>query len=214
MNLQPHLTSPNCIAGNVSRAAHSLCLPHPLASQSPTRLRLPLKDPLCARVANGSVPTLRAHAWRMAHGLPSAITTLRAALSEDEKFDRRSSCALMRQLPRRQSVPRPIALRAHADAAVPQRFRQSAFLSAVHGRTQYPGAYTRVTRIQLELHHVPQALDSGALGFPISFLPSASDTQRLALVACHTSSWRAMSTCRCVSSPCRCNRAAATRPTR
>lgn len=69
-----------CLAGSVSRAAPSHCMTQPSASPSQMRLCLRLRDLLCTRVVDGFVPTPRAHAWRMAHGVQSAIATFEEAL--------------------------------------------------------------------------------------------------------------------------------------
>ena len=58
---------------NVSRAAETLGMTQPATSQSLTRLRLLLKDPLFIRVAGGVAPTPKAR--RLAHGILTAIET-------------------------------------------------------------------------------------------------------------------------------------------
>jgi DNA-binding transcriptional LysR family regulator len=74
---------------SVSRAAESLGLSQPAASQGLTRLRLQLRDALFVRAPGGVRPTPRAD--RLALAVQSAITTLEAAFNESERFDPRQS---------------------------------------------------------------------------------------------------------------------------
>src|SRR5262252_8716466 len=71
--------------GNVSRAAASLNLSQPAASQGLTRLRRRLRDALFVRAPGGVRPTPRAS--RLALAIQSAIAAIEAALNEGERFD-------------------------------------------------------------------------------------------------------------------------------
>ena len=70
---------------SVSRAAETLDLSQPAASQGLARLRALLGDALFVRSGGGVAPTPRAE--RLAQAVQSALATLEEALNESEVFD-------------------------------------------------------------------------------------------------------------------------------
>ncbi len=150
-------------ARSVSRAAELLGMAQPATSQSLTRLRLLMKDPLFVRVAGGVTPTPRAQ--RLAHGVQSAIATLEAALNENEAFDPRTTRS---------------TLRLHLSDIGEARFLPQ-LMAALN--QEAPGV--RVQSKPLAHDEIALALDSGATDFAIGFLPSVHGTQRVELLTDH-----------------------------
>ena len=146
---------------NVSRAAETLGMTQPATSQSLTRLRLLLKDPLFIRVAGGVAPTPKAR--RLAHGILTAIETLEATLEEDEFFDPQAARA---------------TLRLHLSDIGEARFLPL-LMSTLS--VEAPGVQVESTPLPQE--EILLALDSGALDFAIGFLPSVHGTRQIALLA-------------------------------
>ena len=147
-------------ARSVSRAAESLGMTQPAASQSLTRLRVLLKDQLFVRVASGVSPTPAAQ--RLSHAVQSALTTLESALNEKVAFDPGGA---------------QMTLRLHLSDIGEARFLPLLMSSLSE---QAPGV--RVQSTPLPHDEISLALGSGALDFAIGFLPSVHDTQRARLL--------------------------------
>lgn len=145
---------------NVSRAAESLELTQPAASQALTRLRLLIKDPLFVRAPGGVQPTPKAD--RLAQAVRVALGTLEEALNESSQFD-----------PERSRK----TFRIHMSDIGEGRFLPDLMLLL---REQAPAL--RVETMPLPRGEITEALDSGRIDFAFGFLPSVKETQRVQLL--------------------------------
>src|SRR3989344_4481516 len=141
---------------NVSRAAELLDLTQPAASQALTRLRLLIKDPLFVRAGGGVQPTPKAD--RLADAGRGALGLLEEALNESALFAPLQSHKVFR---------------IHMSDIGEGRFLPDLMLQRHH---QAPGV--RVETLPVPRHEIPHRLDSGAIDFAFSFLPTAKDTPR------------------------------------
>lgn len=146
--------------GNVSRAAGSLNLSQPAASQGLTRLRRQLRDALFVRTPGGVRPTPRAH--RLALAVKSAIATIEAALNEDKRFD-------------------------PAQARTTYRLQlsdlgEAHFLPTLMAALRREAPSVRVESSPLPHTEIRDALDSGVIDFAMGFLSSVRNTQQVQLM--------------------------------
>jgi DNA-binding transcriptional LysR family regulator len=146
---------------SVSRAAETLDLSQPAASQGLARLRRLLGDGLFVRAGSGVAPTPRAE--RLALAVQQALATLEQALNESEVFEPGQS--------RR-------TFRVHLSDIGEARFLPE--LMAVL-RREAPGA--RVEAAPLPHDEIAAALDSGRIDVAIGYLPAVADTQRVPLLS-------------------------------
>ncbi len=148
---------------SVSRAAESLDITQPAASQGLTRLRLLLKDPLFVRAAGGVQPTPAA--LRLADAVRQALAILEKALAPASAFD-------------------PLASRhtfhIHMSDIGETRFLPT--LMATLGRVA-PGV--RLETAPVPATEIAPALDSGRLDFAFGFLPGIRDTRSAVLIRDH-----------------------------
>jgi DNA-binding transcriptional LysR family regulator len=140
---------------NVSRAAESLDLTQPAASQGLTRLRALIRDPLFMRAAGGVQPTPKAH--RMAEAVQRALAILEQALGESAGFDAASSQR---------------TFRLHMSDIGEGRFLPELMIAL---REQAPGV--RIETLPLPRREITAALDSGRIDFAFGFLPMVKDTR-------------------------------------
>jgi DNA-binding transcriptional LysR family regulator len=145
---------------NVSRAAESLDLTQPAASQGLTRLRALLHDPLFVRASGGVQPTPRAA--RLAEPIRQALAMMEQALGESAGFDPAAS--------RR-------TFRIHMSDIGENRFLPE-LMGAL--REQAPGV--RIETLPLPRAGITEALDSGRIDLAFGFLPMVKDTQRVQLL--------------------------------
>lgn len=145
---------------SVSRAAQSLGLTQPAASQGLTRLRLLIQDPLFTRALGGVQPTAKAD--RLSASVASALTTLELALNESSTFEPAVSAQ---------------TFRLHLSDIGEARFLP-ALISAV--RSQAPSI--RVESAPLPHDDINAALNSGRLDVAIGFLPTVRGTRQHALL--------------------------------
>ncbi len=141
---------------NVSRAADSLDISQPAASQGLARLRILLGDPLFVRASGGVRPTPRAD--RLAEAVQSALATLEHALTETTIFDPLASRRVFR---------------IHMTDIGEGRFLP-AILSALHERA--PGV--RVETLPVPTGEISEALNTARIDFAFGFLPGTRDTKR------------------------------------
>jgi DNA-binding transcriptional LysR family regulator len=147
-------------ARSVSRAAESLGLTQPAASQGLTRLRALIHDPLFMRTAGGVRPTPKAD--RLAPAVSHALATLEAALGESVRFDPATSQR---------------TFRIHMSDIGEGRFLPELML-ALRGRA--PGV--RVETLPLPRDEIADALDSGRIDFAFGFLPMVREGPRAELL--------------------------------
>jgi DNA-binding transcriptional LysR family regulator len=145
---------------NVSRAAESLDLTQPAASQGLTRLRLLIKDPLFVRAGGGVQPTPKAD--RLADAVRSALATLEQALNETALFEPLQSRKVFRL---------------HMSDIGEGRFLPDLMVAL---RRLAPGV--RLETSPLASSDMASALDSGRIDFAFGFLPTVKDTQRVQLL--------------------------------
>jgi DNA-binding transcriptional LysR family regulator len=145
---------------NVSRAADTLDLTQPAASQGLTRLRTLVHDPLFVRRGGGVQPTPKAD--RLAEPVRHALATLEQALSETAGFD---------PLQSRRSF------RIHMSDIGEGRFLPQLMVLL---REQAPGV--RLETLPLPREAITEALDSGRIDLAFGFLPTVKDTQRVQLL--------------------------------
>jgi DNA-binding transcriptional LysR family regulator len=145
---------------NVSRAAQSLDLTQPAASQGLTRLRVALHDPLFMRAAGGVQPTPKAQ--RLAEPVRAALATLEQALGESVGFDPLQS--------RR-------TFHIHMSDIGEGRFLPELMVAL---REQAPGV--RLETLPLPRDEITDALDAGRVDFAFGFLPMVRDTRQLVLL--------------------------------
>jgi len=145
---------------SVSRAAQSLGLTQPAASQGLTRLRLLIQDPLFTRALGGVQPTAKAD--RLSASVASALTTLELALNESSSFEPAVSAQ---------------TFRLHLSDIGEARFLP-ALISAV--RRQAPSI--RVESAPLPHENINAALNNGRLDVAIGFLPTVQGTRQHALL--------------------------------
>jgi DNA-binding transcriptional LysR family regulator len=145
---------------SVSRAAQSLGLTQPAASQGLTRLRLLIQDPLFTRAPGGVQPTAKAD--RLSAAVASALTTLELALNESSSFEPAESAQ---------------TFRLHLSDIGEARFLP-ALISAA--RRQAPSI--RVESAPLPHEDINAALNSGRLDVAIGFLPTVQGTRQHALL--------------------------------
>lgn len=145
---------------SVSRAADSLDLSQPAASQGLTRLRLALGDALFVRAPGGMRPTPRAD--RLATTVGAALGAIEDALNEGVSFDP----AVMQ-----------MTIKAHMSDIGEARLLPT--LMAGLNRVA-PG-------VTLEIFPVPHAaiahgLDAGTINFAFGYLPTVLGTERVTLL--------------------------------
>jgi DNA-binding transcriptional LysR family regulator len=147
---------------SVSRAAETLDLSQPAASQGLARLRALLGDALFVRSGGGVAPTPRAE--RLAQAVQSALATLEEALNESEVFD---------PLQARKTF------RMHLSD-----IGESRFLPELMATASARGArYARLEAAPLPHDEIAAALDSGRIDIAIGYLPIVADTPRLPLLS-------------------------------
>lgn len=144
---------------NVSRAADSLDISQPAASQGLARLRVVLEDPLFVRHAAGVRPTPRAD--RLAVAVRQSLGALELALTETALFDpvqsRRIFHIHMSDIGEGRFLPR--------------------LLEALHERA--PGV--RIDTRPSAATEITDALNDARLDFAFGFLPQVNDTQHVEL---------------------------------
>ncbi|HSH90864.1 MAG TPA: LysR family transcriptional regulator [Ramlibacter sp.] len=145
---------------NVSRAAESIDLTQPAASQGLTRLRALLHDPLFVRASGGVQPTPRAA--RLAEPIRQALAMMEQALGESAGFDPAASHR---------------TFRIHMSDIGENRFLPE-LMGAL--REQAPGV--RIETLPLPRAGITEALDSGRIDLAFGFLPMVKDTQRVQLL--------------------------------
>ena len=145
---------------NVSRAAESLDLTQPAASQGLTRLRLLMKDPLFVRASGGVQPTPKAD--RLAEPVRHALMTIEQALSASEAFAPQQS---------------ERTFRLHMSDIGEGRFLPELMVAL---RAQAPGV--RIETLPLPRTEITAALDSGRIDFAFGFLPMVKDTRSAELL--------------------------------
>jgi len=145
---------------NISRAAESLDMSQPAASQGLARLRLALDDPLFVRHSSGVRPTPRAE--RLAVVVGQALNDLEHALSEAASFD--------------PMVSRRV-FRIHMSDIGEGRFLPDLLVAL---RERAPGV--RVDTRPMAPAEITDALDSATLDFAFGFLPQVHDTRHVKLL--------------------------------
>lgn len=145
---------------NVSRAAESLGITQPAASQGLTRLRVLLGDPLFARAPGGVAPTPKAE--RLAGAVRQALATLEEALGESQRFDPARSRKVFRF---------------HLSDIGEARFLPE-LMAMLH---------REAPQVSLETFPLPHgeiaaALDSGRIDFALGFLPGVKDVRSTPLL--------------------------------
>lgn len=146
--------------GNVGRAAASLNLSQPAASQGLTRLRRQLRDALFVRSPGGVRPTPRGR--RLALGIQTAIAAIESALGEIEHFE-----------PARSDISYRFSLTDIGESHMLPRV-----MAALH--REAPGI--RLESLPLPQGDIRDALDSGVIDFAMGFLPSLQGTQRVQMM--------------------------------
>ncbi len=147
-------------ARSVSRAAQSLDLTQPAASQGLTRLRLLLRDPLFVRSGGGVQPSPRAE--QLADVIRQALGLLEQALGDQATFD---------PLQSRQ------AFRLHMSDIGEARFLPELMVAL---RAKAPGV--RLETLPVASGEIGAALDSGRIHFAFGFLPGLKDLQHVELL--------------------------------
>ncbi len=150
-------------ARSVSRAADTLNMTQPAASQGLTRLRALLHDPLFIRAPGGVQPTPKAQ--RLAEPVRRALAGIEEALNETAAFDP--------GLSRR-------TFQLHMSDSGEMRFLP-ALMAAV--REQAPHVRLETRRVPRE--QITEALDTGRIDFAFGFLPTVKDTRRVQLIRDH-----------------------------
>lgn len=146
--------------GNVGRAAASLHLSQPAASQGLSRLRRHLRDALFVRASGGVRPTPRAS--RLALAIQTAIATIEGALNEGERFDPAESRMTYR-----------LYLSDIGEAHL---------LPTLMAALRRDAPEVRVASSPLPHGEIRDALDAGVIDFAMGFLPSVRGTQQVQLV--------------------------------
>lgn len=146
--------------GNVSRAAASLNLSQPAASQGLTRLRRRLGDALFVRAPGGVRPTPRGH--RLALAAQTAIATIEGALHEGERFD-----------PTRSRMTYRLYLSDIGEAHL---------LPTLVAALRREAPAVRVESSPLPHGEIRDSLDAGVIDFAMGFLPSVRGTQQTPLM--------------------------------
>lgn len=144
---------------NISRAAETLDISQPAASQGLARLRVALDDPLFVRHSSGVRPTPRAD--RLAVVVGQALNDLEHALSEAASFD--------------PAVSRRV-FRIHMSDIGEGRFLPDLLVAL---REKAPGV--RVDTRPVAAAEITDALDSASLDFAFGFLPQVRDTRHIKL---------------------------------
>lgn len=146
--------------GNVSRAAASLDLSQPAASQGLSRLRRQLHDALFVRAPGGVRPTPRGR--RLAIAIQSAIATIEGALNEVQRFE-----------PAKSEIAYRFSL---------TDIGESHMLSRVMATLRREAPGIRVESLPVSHTDIRDSLDSGVIDFAMGFLPSLQGTQRAQLM--------------------------------
>jgi DNA-binding transcriptional LysR family regulator len=145
---------------SVSRAAQSLAISQPAASNGLTRLRMFFGDPLFARSHGGVRPTPLAD--QLFGAVSAALNLISGALSESERFNPRESRRIFR---------------IHMSDIGEARFLPD--LMATLSQSA-PGLLIE-TRV-VPHPEIAALLDHGELDFAFGFLPSVHDTERYTLL--------------------------------
>jgi DNA-binding transcriptional LysR family regulator len=146
--------------GNVSRAAASLNLSQPAASQGLTRLRRRLRDALFVRAPGGVRPTPRGR--RLALAVQTAIAAIEGALNEGERFD---------------PTPSRIAYRLCL-SDIGESHMLPTLMAALH--RDAPGI--KVESLPLPHAEIADSLDTGVIDFAMGFFPSIHGAQQAQLM--------------------------------
>src|SRR5262252_4762042 len=146
--------------GNVSRAAASLNLSQPAASQGLTRLRRRLRDALFVRAPGGVRPTPRGR--RLALAVQTAIGAIEGALNEGERFD-----------PAQSRITYRLCL-----SDIGESHLLPAVMEALH--REAPGI--KVESLPLPHREIRDSLDTGVIDFAMGFVPSIRSTQQVQLM--------------------------------
>ncbi|WP_397473874.1 LysR family transcriptional regulator [Pusillimonas sp.] len=141
---------------NVSRAAESLDVSQPAASQGLARLRAVLEDPLFVRHAAGVRPTPRAD--RLAVAVRQSLGGLERALTEAASFDPMQSRRVFH---------------IHMSDIGEGRFLPDLLVAL---RERAPGV--RVDTRPVAAAEITEALDNARLDFAFGFLPQVRETRR------------------------------------
>lgn len=144
---------------NVSRAAESLDVSQPAASQGLARLRAVLEDPLFVRHAAGVRPTPRAD--RLAVAVRQSLSGLERALTEAASFDPMQSRRVFH---------------IHMSDIGEGRFLPDLLVAL---RERAPGV--RVDTRPVVAAEITEALDNARLDFAFGFLPQVRDTRKTKL---------------------------------
>ena len=147
-------------SGSVSRAAETLDLTQPAASQGLQRLRALLHDPLFVRAPGGVRPTPQAD--RLAEPVRHALATIEQALGESQDFDPRSSGR---------------SFRLHLSDIGEGRFLPELMVAL---RERAPGV--RIESMPLPRDEIGAALDAGRIDFAFGFLPMVKDSRSTELL--------------------------------
>jgi DNA-binding transcriptional LysR family regulator len=145
---------------SVSRAAESLGLTQPTASQGLMRLRLLIKDPLFIRALGGVAPTPKAE--RLATAVRSALGTLEEALNESALFDPQESRKTFRMY--------------MSDIG------ESIFLPPLMLALRRLAPGVRVETFPISVADVAPALDSGSIDFAFGYSQAIKGTERIELI--------------------------------
>lgn len=145
---------------NVSRAAESLDVSQPAASQGLARLRAVLEDPLFVRHAAGVRPTPRAD--RLAVAVRQSLSGLELALTEAASFDPEQSRRVFH---------------IHMSDIGEGRFLPELLMAL---RERAPGV--RIDTRPVVAAEISEALDNARLDFAFGFLPQVRDTRRVKLL--------------------------------
>lgn len=144
---------------NVSRAAESLDVSQPAASQGLARLRAVLEDPLFVRHSSGVRPTPRAD--RLAVAVRQSLGGLELALTEAASFDPAQSRRVFH---------------IHMSDIGEGRFLPELLVAL---RERAPGV--RIDTRPVVAAEISEALDNARLDFAFGFLPQVRDTRRVEL---------------------------------
>lgn len=146
--------------GSVSRAADSIGLSQPAASQGLTRLRIALGDALFVRSGGSMRPTLRAE--RLASVIQPAMAAIQDVLREEDAFNPAGST---------------MTLRLHMGDIGEARLLPD-LIATLHRAA--PGI--RVQTAPVPHAQIADALETGAIHFALGFLPSVNGTERIELL--------------------------------
>lgn len=146
--------------GNVSRAAASLNLSQPAASQGLTRLRRRLRDALFVRAPGGVRPTPRGR--RLALAIQTAIATIEGALNDGERFE-----------PAQSRIAYRLCL-----SDIGESHMLPALMAALHREA----SGIRVESLPLSHGEIHDSLDAGVIDFAMGFVPSIHSTQQAQLM--------------------------------